>query len=237
MSAGVAHAAVSHGTISGYAAGCRQECCKAAHREGEGYRRRQIAYGRWQPFTDPEPARAHVRRLQDERRMTIPDIARSASVAPHIVRYLIHGAPGKGRPSATRIRPEIARRLLAIPDDRNVSIAGDSGYVDGTGTRRRLQALAFMGHADQTLARELGISTARVRKLLHGAGRIRPTTASRVARLYDQLWQLPGTSRPAALTAQARGWVSPLAWEDDEIDDPTARPRGVRHIVTKGRAA
>jgi hypothetical protein len=53
VSAGAAHAAVSHGTISGYAAGCRQECCKAAHREGEGYRRRQIAYGRWQPFKIP----------------------------------------------------------------------------------------------------------------------------------------------------------------------------------------
>jgi hypothetical protein len=133
--------------------------------------------------------------------------------------------------------PQIRGTLTAERRRANLGIAADSGYVDGIGTRRRLQALAFMGHADQTLALELGISTARVRKLLHGAGRIKPATASRVARLYDQLWQLPGTSRPAALTAQARGWVSPLAWEDDEIDDPAARPRGVRHTVAKGRAA
>jgi hypothetical protein len=26
--------------------------------------------------------------------------------------------------------------------------------------------------------------------------------------------------------ARARGYLSPLAWDDDEIDDPKARPKG-----------
>ncbi len=78
------------------------------------------------------------------------------------------------------------------------------------------------------LASLLGISPAGVRKLLHGSGRVRAATAARVAEVYNELWQRQGCSREAAATARSLGWASPLAWDDDEIDHPLARPHGLR---------
>ena len=49
-------------------------------------------------------------------------------------------------------------------------------------------------------------------------------TARKVADLYDQLWDQPGNRAKSINLARARGWALPLAWDDDEIDDPAATP-------------
>lgn len=45
---------------------------------------------------------------------------------------------------------------------------------------------------------------------------------------YDVLWMRPGPSSQARALAARRGWVGPLAWDDEVIDDSAARPQGVR---------
>lgn len=65
--------------------------------------------------------------------------------------------------------------------------------------------------------------------------------AERVRTLYDQIWNVPppsGTqyersaSKRARTLANRNGWPPPLAWDDDEIDDPTMGPHFVH--VTNG---
>lgn len=135
-----------HGTMAGYAAGCRRECCRAAHRVGTQHRRRQVAYGRWQPWTDASPAREHVCGLVAEHGMTVAEVARAADLVPQVVRYLLRGKPTTGNPPPARIRPATAHRLLSVEPATAATHGDAAGYVDGTGTRRRLQALVFMAH-------------------------------------------------------------------------------------------
>jgi hypothetical protein len=69
------------------------------------------------------------------------------------------------------------------------------------------------------------------------SSRVHRGTAGQVARVYDELAMTPGPSTRARDAAARRGWVPPLAWDDDEIDDPQARPaRGPRRWVTPPNA-
>lgn len=132
-----------HGTVAGYVAGCRQECCRAATRE-------------------------NTRRTR-------------------------------------------ARRYLYGPLT-----------IDGTGTRRRLQALVALGWSLRELDVELGRRNSYCSYLLADDARpVHRTVADQVIALYDHLsmvrpegWLAERQRRLAA----RRGWVPPLAWDD--IDDP-----------------
>lgn len=94
--------------------------------------------------------------------------------------------------------------------------------IDGTGTRRRLEALAVNGWSFVDLGARLGVSGRAARKF--GPGPIHRDTAAKVVRLYDELWDVPGGSLHAARRAAAKGWVPALAWDDDVIDDPDSLP-------------
>ena len=51
-----------------------------------------------------------------------------------------------------------------------------------------------------------------------------------VARLYAELWDVPSTEPDAAVLrghARARGWVPPLAWDDELMGNPSVQPMGV----------
>jgi DNA-directed RNA polymerase specialized sigma24 family protein len=112
----------------------------------------------------------------------------------------------------------------------------DSRPVDGTGTRRRLQALAVLGYSPRVLADYLGCSKQAVQQLTVSTRLVHPATVARIAALYGPLSGLPpqfnrdisAERRPyidqTAATARARGWLPPLAWEDVDIDDPHAVP-------------
>lgn len=98
--------------------------------------------------------------------------------------------------------------------------------VDSTGTGRRVRALAAIGWSHALLAERLGVSRSRVQHLASDLNAIvYLSTADRVQRLYDELSMTPGPSRVARLRAARSGHPSPLAWDDDAIDDPKARPR------------
>ena len=52
-------------------------------------------------------------------------------------------------------------------------------------------------------------------------------TAQLVRELYDELAMVTGPSQRARTLAAKHGWAPPLAWDDETIDDPAARPHGV----------
>jgi hypothetical protein len=108
----------------------------------------------------------------------------------------------------------------------------------GVGVRRRLQALAARSWSPEAIERETGIPAQLISRELDGRDDLAPNLASAVAAAYDRLWDRdPPTEtradREAASATAARaargGWAPPMAWDDDRIDLPGARPeRGWR---------
>lgn len=134
---------------------------------------------------------------------------------------------GVTRTTVTRIRTgahktvlrDTARRLLAL-----TATPSTVGSMDSVGTTRRLRALAALGYTSAQIATESGIPSEYVRKLMQGGRTIvKATTAARVSRCYDTLsmvrpvgWLADRQRRQSA----AKGWLPPLCWDDDDLDNP-----------------
>lgn len=100
------------------------------------------------------------------------------------------------------------------------------------GTARKLQALAALGWRVADVANLMGVSHRNVRQLRACRNRtVLRATAARVDRVYRQLQGTRGPSSQAATWAANQGWVVPLLWEDDTIDDPSAHP--IRAAVSR----
>jgi transcriptional regulator with XRE-family HTH domain len=107
--------------------------------------------------------------------------------------------------------------------------------VDVTGTRRRIRALARIGWSLHEVARRLGVPVQSLSRAHRHSGHVRLATAQKVAALYDELSMTPGPSVHARCHAERQGWPPPLAWDDDDIDNPTARPAHNLRGTTPGR--
>lgn len=104
----------------------------------------------------------------------------------------------------------------------------DQFHIDSTGTQRRIRALLRMGYRYCDMDRWLGNRGATAHNLNRSDTRtVHVDTARKVARMYDALCMKPGPSERTRNLAAARGWPSPLAWDDDAIDDPNAKPVGL----------
>ncbi len=227
-----------HGTRTRYARGpdendqpgpCRCDDCRRANREVSNRIYRLQAYGQWRPFVDAGPVRAHIEMLG---RVGIKPkrVAELAGIAPQLVARIVNGVPSRNVAPSKRVRAATAEAILAV--QASPGLLKDRARIDGTGTRRRLQALAALGWSQSRLADRLGMAKTNVGIAMHADG-VRADTARKVRRLYDDLWnQLPpqATSRDRAAADQVRdralaaGWLPPLAWDDDELDDPRSRP-------------
>lgn len=94
------------------------------------------------------------------------------------------------------------------------------GLVPAVGVVRRLRALAALGWPAELLADRLGEPV----RLSENVEVVDAALAGRVRRLYDELSMTPGPSSVARGEATAAGWVPPLAWDEDDLDDPEAAP-------------
>ena len=93
------------------------------------------------------------------------------------------------------------------------------------GCVRRLQALTVMGWSMAELAKRCTITEGGLQALRDPRHRTtRPRFANIVTGLYEELWDQCGPATLAATRARNRGWLPPLAWDDDTIDDPDAQP-------------
>jgi hypothetical protein len=131
---------------------------------------------------------------------------------------------------AKRVRVETATRILAVKPTLNAY--GYRARVEPAGTVRRIQALVAVGYPQSVLAAYLGRPEERLRGSVR-SGIVTASLARAVRELYDRLWDQPPPQRTRAERtamsyarnyAAARGWVPPLAWDDDTIDDPSAGP-------------
>lgn len=214
---------------------CFAEPCRDASRERQNAhhrnKRRQQAYGTWRPFVDAGPVRDHVNFLRASG-MGIEAIHEATGVSTKSLSVLVWG--GVGRPPSERVRPETAEKILAVAPDPALMLPG--ARVDATGTRRRFQALQAIGWSQQALADRLDTTQTVVGRITRGEQtRVLASTAVRVREIYDALWNTPPVARDGSSRARidrtrryaaAQGWATAMAWDDDEIDDPSARPDG-----------
>ena len=156
-------------------------------------------------------------------------VAELAGMAPTAVCRLLYGGPGS-RPPTRRVRPNTAEAILAIQPSPDALAPG--AKVGITGTRRRVQALVATGWSQARLAERLGLSRSNFGAMMR-CEQVTAATARAVSDLYDRLWNQPPPehdqrTRIAASRsrhhAEREGWPPPLAWDDDQIDDPAARP-------------
>lgn len=197
-----------HGTYAGYVARCRCEPCTTANRR-EDKRRAMYRMNVGPLIVDSTRAREHITRCLNWG-----------------MRYEAFGVSNIGaihRGRFTTIQRRTERRILAIRPIPGVNC------WPAFSASRRLRALIALGHAQATLATDLGVLPSYLSMLVNdvrGWVHLDPETWRKVAALYDRLAMTPGDSTRSRNRAARRGWVPPLAWDD--IDDPTEQPQGVR---------
>ncbi|MFJ3984358.1 hypothetical protein [Streptomyces fungicidicus] len=230
-----------HGNAKYHLEKCRCPICRQASRDYENNRYRAIAYGRWQPFVPAEPVRQHVRAL-GEFGIGWMRAARLAGVSTGGVSKLLYGDRPRNLEPSRRVRPETALKLLAV--EPTLENLGDRTPIDGTGTRRRLQALVCAGWTQSELARRMHMNRANFGRTIV-RGLVEVATVKTVRCLYDELWRtnpveagVPAHRAAAARQiAASRSWAPIGAWDDDQIDDPDAFPDWTGYCGTpKGRS-
>lgn len=238
-----------HGTRTAYVVDrCRCDACTEANRDWARDHARQAAAAAWdptlQPYVSGDIVRAHIAQLRAAG-MGRRAIAAAAGLAESTLCGIMHGYHADDpnhphhRPPRLKVRREVAERILSV-----TFTPAPHAVVDATGTRRRMQALVAVGWSQARLASRLGITETSLCRILAGSGGVLQATADAAAAAYEEWWRGPsaGASRAArgSITrarqhAARQGWLPPLAWDDDTIDDPDTEPHTGPALA--GRAA
>lgn len=178
---------------------------------------------------DAGPVRAHLYRLRAAG-VSPYRVALMAGVDDWTVRAFMPSSTGR-RARKHTTSPEIAAKILAITPEQ-----ASSAYIDGTGTRRRIQALAANGWPVRRLSEHLGLNETYIGDL-NGRQHDRPvfaTTAEKVARAYDKLKKQrperhgiePRVVKRIRSLAAGKRWAPPRYWDrfPGAIDDPHFKP-------------
>lgn len=195
-----------------HARGCRLPQCQDAARAWwrDYYQIRKRYNGR--PEVVPAArALAHVNRLRAAG-MSDRAIVRAARLGEHTLRDL---------PRRTRgVLSTTEARILAVRPSTQ-----DKYLLPALGTTRRLRALGALGWTLGDLAGRTPLSKKTLSLLMAGAQPyVTREAAEHIARTYDRLCMRRGPSERSRLMALSKGWAPPLAWDEDDLDDPTAEP-------------
>lgn len=220
-----------HGTRLAYVLDrCRCRACRDATAADQTRVDKLKAYGQFDPFTEPGPVLEHIRDLQAAG-MGLRRIGVLAGVSQGGLTKLVYG---KRQPDGTlkptrRVRKETAARLLAVRAD--VDVLADNQVTDPTGARRRLRALVAHGWSITLLADRMGMTASNFSRVVKSDDAMHATTVRKARDLYDEIWDVSppahdARARTNALRArrmaERNGWLPALAWDDSEIDDPSA---------------
>ncbi|MEU9323258.1 hypothetical protein AB0D91_05500 [Streptomyces canus] len=195
-------------------------------------RRRLIGYGQWQPFTDAAPVREHVLAIKASG-MGLASIVKHTGVSIGSLEHLLYG--NDGYPPALKIRTESAQTLLAYwpaLDDYE-----DGAVIDGTGTRRRMQALAVAGWPSKAIHQRVNIGGAQTFERLRYRTKVTARLARAVRDFYDEVSAKTAEDYGVESWCAARSrtyatryqWAGPEAWDPETIDDPDAHPDWTGH--------
>jgi plasmid maintenance system antidote protein VapI len=229
----------AHGTLARFVSGCDCDLCRDASNK---YRRdvyRQKAYGRWNPWEPGDAVREHVANLRAVG-MSLATIATLARVSSSALEAIVSGS--EGRPPTENVTAERARRIYSVRLD--LDRIDPRAMLAAAGTARRLQALVAIGWNQMELARRTGIVPRQLGDIIRGnTKKVTAASAVAVRDVYEQLWASPppeqtraqrAVAQRARAIAASRKWVPGAAWDDDEIDNPRAKPQGVASGKRRG---
>ena len=128
-----------------------------------------------------------------------------------------------GRSAGCHCEPcKIAKRRYAkkLAYDHN---QGRPRLVDATGSHRRIRALVALGWRYEDMGRLVGRGKNWAGNIVHETS-ITRANAETVDRVYQQLSMKLGPSELLRTKARNWGWQPPLAWDDETMDNPAAKP-------------
>jgi lambda repressor-like predicted transcriptional regulator len=207
---------IPHGTHNGYQNyKCRCRPCTTAYSRYQKGLKYDLQRGR-RRTVDGTQARVHAERLV-ARGWTHTQIAAAAGVNRRTVTDLFT-RPGN-------LHWNTVAKILAVHLDQDPPVP--RVYLDATGTRRRLQALSWLGYTWPAISGETGLSEAVLVRIADcERDTVHRKTADAVATAYRKLLAQPtpdGTDvKNTRRRARRRGWHGPAAW--DRIDDPWCQP-------------
>lgn len=223
-----------HGTRACYVHDrCRCLDCMNANTDYETMRSRKKAYG-VVTHVPAGPARDHIRSLMDQG-MGLRSIVATGAISGGGLTKLLYGKRDEHGVLHVTNRIEKARAdaILALE-----CTLADGARVPALGATRRLQALHALGWSQRLLSKALDVEPSTLTRLTHEmGGSITVATDRTIRSLYKRISMTPppqDTSMEQASVARAKreaqlnGWAPPLAWDDEDLDDPKARPHGMR---------
>ena len=145
---------------------------------------------------------------------TIADAAGLHATAIHRIR--------SGKADTGLIERETQKKILAAKPKTGP-------VVDVTGTRRRLQAMAYLGYSLADVSGATGVGEPLITNIRTGKNvGTSPQTAQAVKEFYEIIEDTPAAdsagSRRAVAFAKKYGWAPPEAWRDRNIEDPAVGP-------------
>lgn len=197
---------------------CTHKTCTApaqSRKLCESHYRKRVRMGIY-GYRDAGPTRDHVAALRSLG-WTWQAIGNAAGLSNYVAHHI-------GNSTSKRVLPESERAILGIP----LTPYDSQRSVDSAGTRRRVQALAWMGWTCAEVARRAGTTESTLRTLMLPSRRISYRLARQVAAVYDDLSMKTGPSKAAAGQARGFGFAPPMAWNDHTINDPNTKPHWVR---------
>lgn len=216
-----------HGTPQAYKVdGCRCAPCQAARKRNDYRLAREKAAGTYCRRQPPGPLATELRELMESRSLSLRAVSRATGVPWQALSRILSDDP----PAYVR-----ASTVAAVRAFRDADLA-PTVLVPAVGTVRRLRALTALGWPANVLAEALDMSVAGVLLILDGPASVQHRTSEKVDQLYAQLSMRPpkprdryqrSVSTRTRNRALVRGWVPPLAWDDESIDDATAEPLDV----------
>jgi hypothetical protein len=173
-------------------------------------------------LVSPSRALDHIKHL---RKLGFNDesIAEAAGVDKKTI-----GNIRRGR--SEKIYRYVSDKIMAVPPESVYERQKRKGWVPAIGAVRRLQALMANGWRYRDMSPRLGFDAATVAK--NAAGWVTPRKHEAIARLYEELWNQEGPAGPAyRKRCMTLGYAPPMAWDDDNIDNPAAKPGGIREAA------
>lgn len=218
---------VRHGMASCGRYGCDRPECKHAYYLTQKLSRAAQERGEGARVPADEAAR-HAKSLIDAG-MFVTDIARLAGVSRSIAGQVISGR-------VRRVHRDTAAAILGVRVPKE-NWGGCNGIISALAAQRMLQALSARGFSLAVMAEQIDTSVFSVDLIRNGKRtRIRMSMNNAISKAYKRLWDAnpvefgvtPSGATQARNHAIAQGWPPPAAWDDEELSDPKAQPKGYR---------
>lgn len=165
-----------------------------------------------------DPIRTHLRDLI-EGGASVRGIGEVAGVPASVVSRIARGQ----QPTVTR---RLAAALGAVTMSSLTGRANPQGFVPKIGAVRRIQAMQALGHSAKDIAAGTGLGDRDVYNVVNQAGQwISRAKWEAIVAAYQALSMTLGTNRHALIAARRAGYPPPLAWDEEDLDDPHGRPR------------